>query len=290
MKIDGLTAKELIEWRKNLLIKGGRSVDLDWLLDFSGGISWSSLQKLSFDGSEKVILSRPLIELEDLWHKYLYENVPLQYLVGRCPWRDFELQINAQALIPRPETELMIDLALMRVNEKATGRWADLGTGSGAIAIALARALPNWKGHAVDCSSEALSLAKKNISFLVPQAQCLMHLGCWWNPLKPWCGCFNLVIANPPYIPELLIDSLDPCVKDHEPLIALNGGKDGLQSIRQIINGSMNYLVSGGLLILEHHYDQSEIVLKMIEDIGFKDCFAEVDLNGIKRFAIATNP
>ncbi len=285
-----ISSEQFFIWRKKELSKGGSAEDLDWLLDLEGGLNWSTLQRLYIDPKSSVELSNSLEHLAKLWRRHVEENIPLQYLIGRCPWRDFELEVNSSVLIPRQETELLIDFALQRANYHDQGRWADLGTGSGALAVALARSLPNWLGHAVEISQQALELAEKNLKVLVPDAPTKMHLGSWWEPLKPWWGRFDLVVANPPYIPYEQFQALEPVVRDHEPQLALYGGRDGLDSCRKVIAGALVGLRPGGWLILEHHHDHSEHVMTLMRKAGLLMVSYENDLNGIKRFAIGRNP
>ena len=201
--------------------------------------------------------------------------------------------ISSAALIPRQETELLIDLALERLQDPAfaphrrDARWADLGTGSGAMAIALARALTGWHGHAVDLSPAALELAQINLRRLAPEGGCQLHLGHWWTPLRPWWGHFDLVVSNPPYIPTSVVDALEPVVRDHEPQLALCGGADGLDACREIVELAPQVLAPGGWLLLEHHHDQSEQVLQLMESSGLVAAEARCDLGGVKRFAMA---
>ena len=275
-----------LKWRKKMILKGGRKVDFDWLLDFAGGISWSKLQNIILNPEKFISLDISAEEIEVIWESHLKDQTPLQYLIAKCPWRDFELEVSADALIPRQETEILIDLALKKVRNINFGRWADLGTGSGPIAISLAKSLPSWEGHAVDISQEALQLARKNLINIVPKSNVKLSLGDWWEPLKEWWGNFDLVISNPPYIPSDLIGALDPVVKNHEPRLALDGGSDGLIAFRKIILGASQGLSKGGWLILEHHYDQSEKIIKLMKNIGMNEISFEKDINGIKRYAI----
>ncbi|WP_374027154.1 peptide chain release factor N(5)-glutamine methyltransferase [Prochlorococcus marinus] len=268
-----------------MILKGGRKVDFDWLLDIAAGISWSNLQNIILNPEQGFSLEISTEELEFIWECHLKDKTPLQHLISKCPWRDFELEVSPDALIPRQETELLIDLALKKVENLKFGRWADLGTGSGPIAIALARSLPNWKGHAVDISNEALQLAKRNLKSLSPNSNVKLSLGDWWNPLERWWGGFDLVLSNPPYIPSDLIGGLEPVVKNHEPRIALDGGADGMIASKQIIMGAKQGLAKSGWLILEHHYDQSEKIIDFMKKIGMEEVSFEKDLNGIKRYA-----
>jgi release factor glutamine methyltransferase len=274
-----------LHWRKKMILKGGRKIDFDWLLDMEAGVSWAKLQSIILNPENYISLERSTEELEVIWESHLKDQTPLQYLISKCPWRDIELEVSSEALIPRQETEFLIDFALKKVNNIDYGRWADLGTGSGAIAVSLAKSLPDWSGHASDISNEALELAKKNLKSIVPNANVRFSLGDWWEPLKRWRGSFDLVLSNPPYIPSNLIEELEPVVKNHEPLIALDGGEDGMNASRKIILGALNGLAKGGWLILEHHYDQSEKITSFMKHIGMEEVSFEKDLSGIKRYA-----
>ena len=285
-----LSAAELMAWRRAQLAAGGRAVDLDWLLDLGGGLRWSVLQQLYLDPRRSVVLERSLEQLAIIWKQHLDNHTPLQHLIGRCPWRDVVLEVSSAALIPRQETELLVDFALQGLTRQPFGCWADLGTGSGAIAVALARALPDWSGHAVDCSLEALALAERNLQRLAPHALWQLHQGSWWAPLRPWWGELSLVLANPPYIPDAVLDQLEPVVRDHEPHLALCGGHDGLNACRHVIDGAMQALEPGGWLLLEHHHDQSDAVLDLMSQQGLQEVNYKSDLLGIRRFAMARHP
>ena len=281
-----ISGNSLLQWRKKMLLKGGSKIDLDWLLYMAAGVSWAQLQKIILDPELFFSLEVSIEELEIIWQSHLKNQVPLQYLISKCPWRDFQLEVSPDALIPRQETELLIEFALNKVKNYSQGKWADLGTGSGPLAISLAKSLSKWEGHAVDISKNALLLAERNLNFLVPDANVIFSLGDWWQPLQKWWGTFDLVLSNPPYIPSNLIQDLEPVVKNHEPHIALDGGIDGMNASKKVILGSLTGLSKGGWLFLEHHYDQSEKVIKFMKDIGMEEVTFEKDLNGIKRYAI----
>ena len=285
-----LTGASLLEWRRQQLLRGGRAVDLDWLLDLAGGISWSSLQQLRIDPDRTVQTNCSLRRLEEQWNQHVDETIPLQHIVGRCPWRDVELEVSPAALIPRQETELLLDLAVQRIGGTPIRRWADLGTGSGALAVVLSSQWPEADGHAVDLSSAALSLAERNLQRCVPLHHCRLHRGSWWEPLRAWWGQFDLVLSNPPYIPSGLIAGLHPVVRDHEPHLALAGGEDGLDAIRRVLADADSALSPGGQLLLEHHHDQSAAVLELMEQAGLVEREAVPDLQGAVRFAIARRP
>ena len=281
-----ISGNTFLNWRKKMILKGGRKIDFDWLLDIAAGVSWSKLQNIILNPDKNFSLKIPIEEIEVLWESHLKDQTPLQYLISKCPWRDFELEVSPDALIPRQETEFLIDFALKKVLNNDCGRWADLGTGSGPLAISLAKSLPNWNGHAVDISNDALQLAKRNLKSLVPNSSVKFSLGDWWEPLQRWWGSFDLVLSNPPYIPSNLLANLEPVVKNHEPRIALDGGSDGMIASKQIIIGASNALAKGGWLILEHHYDQSERIIAFMKHIGMEEVSYEKDLNGIRRYAI----
>tara|TARA_B100000700_G_scaffold203157_1_gene223406 strand:+ start:693 stop:1571 length:879 start_codon:yes stop_codon:yes gene_type:complete len=286
MTSNSMTGNTFLEWRKKMLRKGGRKIDFDWLLDIAGGLSWSKLQNIILHPDQSFPLGISTEEIEVIWTTHLKDQAPLQYLISKCPWRNFELEVSSEVLIPRQETEFLIDFALKKVANSKAGRWADLGTGSGPLAISLAKCLPSWEGHAIDISRDALLLANRNLKSLVPNSNVKLSLGDWWEPLREWWGSFDLVLSNPPYIPSDLIEDLDPSVKNHEPRIALDGGSDGMIASKKIISGALNGLAKGGWLIIEHHYDQSEKIIKFMKDIGMEEVSFEKDLNGIKRYAI----
>jgi release factor glutamine methyltransferase len=284
------SAESLLLWRRSLLQRGGHPPDLDWLLDLVGGLGWSELQALRLHPDRPVRLLQGRPYLEQLWQRHLDHGEPLQYLVGRCPWRDLELIVAPGVLIPRQETELLIDLALSLLPSLCAdlpSLWADLGTGSGCLAVALARALPTWQGFALDRSPEALAQAAENLGASgADQRVTLLHSD-WWGALAPWWGSLRLVVSNPPYIPTAVVAGLDPVVRDHEPRLALDGGADGLDAIRRIVAGANGALAPGGLLVLEHHHDQSGAVLELLRAAGMVDVHAHPDLEGTLRFASA---
>jgi release factor glutamine methyltransferase len=201
--------------------------------------------------------------------------------------------VGPGVLIPRQETELLVDLALDLAQPMPGGaglRWADLGTGSGALAVALARALPAGRGLAVDVSEEALRFAALNRAAAAVEELFILIRSDWWDGLKPWWGELELVVANPPYIPSITVEGLEPVVRDHEPRRALDGGTDGLVAIRTICAGAPLALAPGGVLLLEHHHDQSESVGFLLAMAGLEEVRAHRDLEGVRRFASGRRP
>jgi release factor glutamine methyltransferase len=199
-----VTGVELWYWRQDaqtLAMEAGiPSAEVDWLLQEVAGLDSLTLRLESFKARSQIELRYPLSVLSQLWHRRLYERLPIQYLVGVTPWRHFSLNVSPAVLIPRPETEYLIDLAVEAVKNSPTpqlesGHWADLGTGSGAIALGLADLFKTATIHAVDYSTEALAIAQLNAQQLGLQERIQFHQGSWWEPLDAlkgqgeWHGC-----------------------------------------------------------------------------------------------------
>ncbi|CAK27327.1 Protoporphyrinogen oxidase [Synechococcus sp. RCC307] len=291
-----LSGSELQLWRREQLLgQQEQAAALDWLLELEAGLRWRELQASYLHPEAPVQLDCSLQRLEQIWQQHCQQQVPLQHLVGRCPWRDFELEVSPAVLIPRQETELLVELAMGCFEASdAPQRWADLGTGSGCLAVALARHWPSSCGWAVDCSREALAVARRNAAALgLLQSAALQWCeGLWWQPLQPLAGQLDLVVSNPPYIPSAVVDGLEPVVRDHEPRLALDGGSDGLDALRLIIEAAPQMLAPGGWLVLEHHHDQAAAVAELLGAAGLQERRQERDLEGQMRFAVVrrSNP
>ena len=291
-----LSGSELQLWRREQLLgQQDQAAALDWLLELEAGLRWRELQASYLHPEAPVQLDCSLQRLEQIWQQHCQQQVPLQHLVGRCPWRDLELEVSPAVLIPRQETELLVELAMGCFEASdAPQRWADLGTGSGCLAVALARHWPSTSGWAVDCSREALAVARRNAAALglLQGAAVQWCEGLWWQPLQPLAGQLDLVVSNPPYIPSAVVDGLEPVVRDHEPRLALDGGSDGLDALRLIIEAAPQMLAPGGWLVLEHHHDQAAAVDQLLGAAGLQERRQERDLEGQMRFAVArrSNP
>ncbi|MGC8516976.1 MAG: peptide chain release factor N(5)-glutamine methyltransferase [Steroidobacteraceae bacterium] len=201
---------------------------------------------------------------------------PVAYLLGRKGFWTFELEVSPAVLVPRPETELLIERVLA-LRPAAHGRVADLGTGSGAIAIALALERPGWTVVASDLSPEALTLARRNAARLAP-GRIELHAGSWCAALP--AGAFDLLVSNPPYIA-----AADPAfgALRCEPALALVSGPDGLGALRQIIAAAPAHLTPGGWLLLEHGAAQGEAVADELAARGFVTVRTHRDLAGRER-------
>ena len=296
MTVITISGRELYLWRERATasaIANKISIqEVDWLLQEITELDKLSLRLLSFKENSDIKISKSLEELNRLWEIRLQENFPIQYLLGTVYWRNFKLKVTPAVLIPRPETELIIDIAIeAQKNQKlaiASEHWTDLGTGSGAIALGLAESMPNAKIHAVDCSQEALNVARENACNLNLESRINFYCGSWWSPLNSLQGKVRGMISNPPYIPSAQISQLQPEVAKHEPHLALDGGRDGLSDIRYLVETAPDYLAPGGIWLIEMMAGQSKIVKQLLEESGKYDRIQIIpDFSHIDRFALA---
>ena len=199
---------------------------------------------------------------------------PLAYLLGRRGFWTLDLQVSPATLIPRPETERLVELALERLPEARALRVADLGTGSGAIALALASERPLAQVVATDLSEDALRVARSN-AHAHSLANVVFRRGSWLAPLAG--ERFDLIASNPPYIadgdPHLVQGDLR-----FEPPTALSSGADGLDAIREIVAAAPAHLLPGGWLLLEHGWDQGEAIRALLAGSDFIDVATVADL------------
>ena len=282
-----IAGKEFLFWKKKQLSKGGDPQSFAFLVDCIGGISKSDLNLLTINPEGKLYFKEDLDYLESIWEDHLLNSTPIQYLCGITFWRDLKLRVTDKVLIPRPETELVIDIVFRIFGNKPQKLFfAELGTGSGAISIALALEFPMWEGIATDIDQDALEVAIKNYISSSEKSNLKFCCGHWWNPLESFKGKLDLVVSNPPYIPRDTYEKLPKAVKKFEPKIALIGGEDGLEHISEIIQKAPLYLRKKGWLILENHFDQAEKVKKLLIKKKFTAVEIVNDLSGVGRFTI----
>lgn len=206
------------------------------------------------------------------------DGEPVAYLLGRREFYGRDFAVSAAVLIPRPDTELLVECALAKAAGRAAPRVLDLGTGSGCIAITLALELPAASVVAVDASATALEVAQENAQRLGARVE--FHRGSWFAPLGE--QAFDLIVSNPPYIAEGDRHLSQGDVR-FEPISALTSGASGLDDIRLIAAESPSYLKAGGWLLLEHGYDQADAVAAILAAEGFVDVEQHRDLAGILR-------
>ena len=204
---------------------------------------------------------------------------PLAYLVGECGFHGLRLQVTPDVLVPRPDTETLVDwaLALMPTLAAARPQVIDLGTGSGAIALAVAHHHPAAQVTATDVSAAALSVAQVNARALGLALR--WACGPWWQSVAAETR-FDMVLSNPPYIAG---DDPHLFALRHEPLLALTPGGDGLDALRQIVAGAAAHLHPGGWLLLEHGWDQADTVAGLLVVAGFQAIAHRHDLGGHRR-------
>lgn len=200
---------------------------------------------------------------------------PLAYLVGEKGFHGLTLQIDARVLVPRPDTETLVDWALERLVPFASPKVLDLGTGSGAIALALAHAQPDATVHAVDASADALAVASANATRLGLAVQ---FAQADWLDGAP--NGYDVIVSNPPYIAA---DDDHLAALKHEPIAALAAGADGLDDLRRIVRDAPPHLAEGGWLLLEHGHDQAAAVHTLLTARGFTEVQSRDDLAGIAR-------
>lgn len=204
------------------------------------------------------------------------EGEPVAYLVGEKEFFGLTLAVNPDVLVPRPDTETLVEWALACLHPAAQAEVLDLGTGSGAIALAIAHAHPEARVSAVDACPAALRTAADNGARLGLAVRWLT--GSWFGPVAG--ERFDLVVSNPPYIAEG--DAHLPALR-HEPRSALTAGPDGLDDLRQIVAQAPHHLRPGGWLLLEHGWDQADAVAQLLRDAGFDQVAHRLDLGGHRR-------
>ena len=278
--------KDLFLWIKDIQKKERDRDSLYLFLDLVGGISRSELSLLQINPKDKIELKEDLDILKAKWLQHSEDNIPIQYICKNSYWRNFKFELSNQVLIPRVETEQLVEIAFDVANVKEKILFADLGTGSGAIAIGLSAANHNWTGLVTDIDMNVLNIAKRNYQNISNYSNLHFFCGSWWDPLKNYAGKIDLVISNPPYIPIDVYKKLPSSVRDFEPMIALCGGEDGLLHIREIIERAPRFLRKGGWIILENHFDQSKKIKKLLQENGFNSVKTINDVFGIGRFTI----
>ncbi len=203
------------------------------------------------------------------------QGEPVAYLTGHKEFYGIELRVDKRVLVPRPDTETLVDWALDVLKPVTNASVIDLGTGSGAIALALKATRPDLRLSALDFSEDALTVARANAERLKLEVK--FQQSAWLSSVQ---GHFNAIVSNPPYI-AAQDEHLAALV--HEPLQALASGADGLDDLRQIIQTAPAHLLSGGWLLLEHGYDQASWVRALLAESGFTEVQSRRDLSGIER-------
>lgn len=213
---------------------------------------------------------------------------PVSRIIGRREFWGLDFELNSATLDPRPETEMLVADLVAFGQSRPELYFIDLGTGTGAIAIAALAALPRARGFAVDISGEALEMARHNARRHGVEARLTLAQGSWWQAVPPELT-FDVIVSNPPYIASASILGLSPEVRVFDPQAALDGGFDGLDAYRQIAAQAARRLRPGGMFLLEIGSTQGEIVAKMVGRAGFSKVEVLRDLAGLDRVVAATN-
>ena len=234
------------------------------------------------------VLTEPELEKIRPLVKRRSQREPLQYIIGTVEFGGLKLKVDRRALIPRPETELLIE-KIVGLCVQPPQSVLDLGTGTGAIALALAKAFSEAQITAVDVSPEALALAAENVlaSGFGPRVRLINSA--WFKELQPE-DRFELIVSNPPYLTDAETDAAAPEVRGHEPRSALVGGLDGLVDLREIISAASQFLAPGGLLALETGIAQHAELMTLAAAHGFERIESGRDLTGRDRFIFAWKP
>lgn len=270
------TILRVLDWTRGYLAEKGvenSRLEAEWLLCAATGLDRVGLY-LNFD--------RPLTRDELTSYRAMVarraKREPLQYILGSQEFMGIEFEVSPAVLIPRHDTEVLVEEAARRC--RACLKLLDIGVGSGCIAAALAKALPDAEVTGVERSPEALELAKRNAAKNGVTVSLVEG-----SLFEPFAGeRFDLIVSNPPYIPTADLALLEPEVRDYEPRAALDGGADGLDYYRVIIPAAPEYLNPGGRLMFEVGIGQAEAVLGLFEKTGrFTELFTAKDQAGIDR-------
>ena len=270
-------------------LRYGKKYLADRQIENSGGDAWYLMEYVwGIDRNYYFLHSDDIIEQKDeeRYRDLLQKrgsHIPLQHLTGTCDFMGLTFQVNDQVLIPRQDTETLVESALSRLKEG--DRALDLCTGSGCIILSLEKLRPGIRGLGADISAEALAVAKRNRDSLGLESDfCISDL---FEGIE---GVFDMIVSNPPYIASGKIPGLMEEVRGFEPLLALDGGADGLDFYRRIIKDARDFLKPGGWLGLEIGYDQREAVEELLRRQGFIRTETLQDLAGLDRTVWAENP
>lgn len=275
-----MTIAECLRWAKTLLSDDSANLEAYLLLERVSGLSRTTL----YAWPERELSPEVGQRYEELV-KRREQGIPIAYLLGQREFYGLDLWVDERVLIPRPETELLVDLALDCAGE-AQAQVLDLGTGSGAIALALASQRPAWSLVAVDQSQEALAVAKANQEHLGIQ-NVEFYRSDWFASIPP--QSFDVIVSNPPYV-EPDSEYLQQGDVRFEPISALVAPNDGLADLFAIIDKASMYLKSGGFIWLEHGYQQAARLRHYLVDRGYRGAETHCDLQGLDRVTGAQWP
>ncbi len=268
---DFLSAKGVESARLNAELLIGHALGLKRMqlyLQFERTLTETELEKV-----------RPLVKRRSL-------REPLQYILGDTEWAGLRLKVDRRALIPRHETELLIELIVERLPVPPR-RILDLGTGTGAIALALASRYENAEVTAVDVSDDALALAGENAGALALDSRVSFVRSSWFDALDSTVP-YDLIVSNPPYLTDAETAAAEPEVRVHEPTSALTAADAGMADLRTIVGGAPLFLKAGGILALETGVDHHARLAELLTESGFERIESRKDLTDRDRFMFAS--
>lgn len=237
---------------------------------------------------ERVLKEEELAAFKQLILRRI-KREPTAYIIGYKPFMSLDLNVTKDVLIPRPETEKLVEesISLVKLTGKDIVHVADIGTGSGAIGVSVAKYCKSAKVYATDISKAAIGVAESNAEKHGVKERISFYLGDLFSPIPEGIK-FDLILSNPPYIKTSEIKDLQPEISKYEPAGALDGGPDGLDYYRKIISQAPNYLADSGYLLLEAGYGQADNIVEMIKNTGsFRETKKVKDLSGIDRVILA---
>ncbi|MEO1028645.1 MAG: peptide chain release factor N(5)-glutamine methyltransferase [Pseudomonadota bacterium] len=276
--------QDWLNWGARTLNEAGIDIarqEARWLLQFATGLSnldLISLELDEFNSKDQISLYKSSIERRA-------KHEPLAHIEGKAEFYGLTFRTDARALIPRSDSETLINVALALLPTEAPFRIADLGTGTGCLLLTLLHERKNAHGVGIDLSADAVDLANLNKEALNLSDRAEI-MNCSWTEWTGW-GDVDFIVSNPPYIETDVIESLDLDVRLHDPFEALNGGEDGLDAYREIIKSAAMLMKPGARLIFETGYDQGRSVPKLLSDHGFSDVEVHKDLGSRDRVVSA---
>lgn len=287
------TIKTALQFGAKLLMQSGSPsaiLDAELLLLHGYGVRGIAMNKIKLITNFNDIIPESIYDLYIEFIEQRCQGKPVQYITGKQEFMGLEIEVSEEVLIPRGDTEIIVEKLVELANKSSALNIIDMCTGTGAIAVSLAHFLPKAMITAVDISEAALECCNRNIVKHSLQNRVKAIKSNLFEDLTSLklTNIIDMVVSNPPYIPTRDIASLSTNVKDFEPMLALDGGTDGLNFYRSIIHNAGIYLKSGGILAFEIGYDQGQHIMDMIKENGnYYDLECFKDLAGFDRCIIA---
>ncbi len=273
-------AKAVNNIREKFVNAGIDTAYLDAQLIVGSALNMTRVQILTYP--DRIIAENEKCKINEMCLKRI-NRMPMQYILGKCEFMGLNFKVNENTLIPRGDTEILVETAINFIKERKYKSVIDIGTGSGAIAVSIAK-YTDVEVTAVDISNDALAVAKENAEENNVDIKFINS-----DIFKNINERYDLIVSNPPYIEKDVIKTLEPDVRDYEPLLALDGGSDGLDFYKRIINEFSNYININGSIIFEIGYNQGKAVSEFLSAYSFEKISIEKDLAGLDRVVIGSN-